>query len=54
MQLETKLFDLVVQVATASLDPNSVQDGYAFPTGSTYDFRDIEAEDEITIVPLEE
>jgi len=49
-----KLFDLAVQVATASLDPNSVQDGYAFLTGSTYDFRDIKAEDEITIVLLEE
>jgi hypothetical protein len=49
-----KLFDLAVQVATASLDPNSVHDGYTVLIGSTYDFRDIKAEDEITIVLLEE
>jgi hypothetical protein len=47
------LLDLVVQVATANLDPTSLQDGYAVLTGKTFDGQDIEGQDEITIVPAE-
>ncbi len=47
------LLDLVVQVATANLDPNSLQDGYAVLTGKTFDGQDIKGQDEITIVPPE-
>ncbi len=47
------LVDLVVQVATENLDPESFQDGYAILTGKTYDGVPIEGEDEITIVPPE-
>ncbi len=50
---EDGLMDLVVQVATANLDPNALQDGYAVLTGSTFEGQDIEGEDEITIVPAE-
>lgn len=45
------LIDLVVQVATANLDPESLQDGWAVLTGTTYDGQNIEGWDEITIVP---
>ena len=45
--------DLVVQVGTTNLDPDSFQDGYAILTGPTFDGQDIEGEDEITIVPPE-
>lgn len=48
------LTDLVVQVATANLDPNSLQDGWAVLTAETYDGEAIEGEDEITIVPAEQ
>lgn len=48
------LVDLVVQVATANLDPESFQDGYAVLTGKTYDGVAIEGADEITIVPPEQ
>ena len=48
------LLDLVVQVATENLDPNSFQDGYAMLSGSTYDGEDIEGKDEIRIVPSKE
>jgi hypothetical protein len=47
------LIDLVVQVATANLDPDSLQDGWAVLTGETHDGEAIEGEDEITIVPPE-
>ena len=47
------LTDLVVQVATANLEPNSLQDGWAVLTGETFDGETIEGEDEITIVPTE-
>jgi hypothetical protein len=47
------LLDLVVQVATANFDPDSLQDGYAILTGKTYDGQAIEGSDEITIVPAE-
>lgn len=47
------LIDLVVQVATANLDPSSLQDGFAILTGKTYDGENIEGEDEIIIVPPE-
>jgi parallel beta-helix repeat protein len=47
------LTDLVVQVATENLDPNSLQDGYAILSGSTYDGQAITGEDEIIIVPTE-
>lgn len=46
--------DLVVQVETANLDPNSFQDGYAVLTGTPYDGERIEGQEEITIVPPEE
>jgi len=45
------LVDLVVQVATENLNPDSFQNGYAVLTGSTYDGQEIEGSDEITIVP---
>jgi hypothetical protein len=48
------LTDLVVQVATANLDPDSIQDGLVVLSGSTYDGQAIEGEDEITIVPPEQ
>lgn len=47
------LVDLVVQVETENLNPDSFQDGYAILTGSTYDGQAIEGVDEIRIVPLE-
>ena len=47
------LVDLLVQVATANLDPSSLQDGWAVLTAETFDGRLIEGSDEITIVPLE-
>jgi hypothetical protein len=49
-----ELLDLVVQVATANLEPDSFQDGYAILTGKTYDGMSIEGQDEITIVPPEQ
>jgi hypothetical protein len=51
---EDGLFDLVVQVATANLDPDSFQDGFAILTAKTFDGQDIEGADEITIVPPEQ
>lgn len=48
------LLDLMVQVATEDLDPDSFQNGYAVLTGETYDGQPIEGWDEITIVPPEE
>ncbi|MFH1884703.1 MAG: leucine-rich repeat domain-containing protein [Planctomycetota bacterium] len=48
------LVDLLVQVSTENLDPDSFQDGYAILTGSTYDGQAIKGQDEITIVPPEE
>lgn len=48
------LVDLVVQVATANLDPDSFQDGYAILTAKTYDGQAIEGADEIIIVPPEQ
>jgi hypothetical protein len=47
------LVDLVVQIATENLDPDALQDGYAFVTGSTFDGQMFEGADEITIVPPE-
>jgi hypothetical protein len=47
------LVDLLLQVATQNLDPDSFQDGSAVLTGRTYDGVSIEGEDEITIVPLD-
>ena len=47
------LVDLVVQVGTANLDPNTLQDGWAVLTAKTYEGQDIEGWDEITIVPPE-
>jgi len=47
------LIDLVVQVATANLEPNFLQDGWAVLSAKTYDGQDIEGEDEIIIVPPE-
>jgi hypothetical protein len=47
------LLDLVVQVATANLDPESLQNGVVILSGSTYDGQAIEGEDQITIVPPE-
>jgi len=48
---EDGLLDLVLQVATQNLDPDTFQDGYAILTGETTDGQLIEGEDEITIVP---
>lgn len=48
------LVDLVVQVATENLEPDSFQDGDAVLTGSTYDGRVFEGTDEIRIVPIYE
>jgi hypothetical protein len=45
------LTDLVVQVETENLDPNTFQDGYAILTGKTDEGKQIEGRDEITIVP---
>lgn len=47
------LVDLVCQVATADLDPDSLQNGWAILTAKTYDGQSIEGQDEITIVPPE-
>jgi len=47
---EDRLIDLVLQVATENLDPESFQDGYAILTGATYDGQVIEGEDEITLI----
>jgi len=47
------LIDLVVQVATENLDPDSLQDGFAILSGKTFDGVPIEGKDEITIVPAE-
>jgi len=44
------LVDLVLQVATKNLDPESFQDGYAILTGATFGGRDIEGKDKITLV----
>ena len=49
-----ELVDLVLQVQTENLDPDSFQDGYAVLNGTTYDGQDIEGQDEITIVPPQE
>jgi len=51
---EDGLLDLVCQVATANLDPDSLQDGYAILTGNLleeFGGTAIEGWDEITIVP---
>jgi len=48
------LLDLVVQVETENLNPDSFQDGYAIVTGTTYDGQDIKGSDEIVIVPTKE
>lgn len=45
------LIDLVVQVTTLNLDPDTFQDGYAILTGETLDGRSFEGSDEINIVP---
>ena len=45
------LIDLLVQVETENLDPNSFQNGYAVLLGQTYDGVQIEGSDEIVIVP---
>lgn len=50
---EDGLIDLVIHIATANLDPDSFQDGWAVLTGSTYDGQEIIGEDEISIVPVE-
>jgi len=47
------LVDLVVQVATENLDPESLQDGFAILTGKMFDGLPIEGKDQITIVPPE-
>jgi len=47
------LVDLVVQVATANLEPESLQDGFATLTAKTYDGQTIEGTDEVIIVPPE-
>ncbi len=47
------LTDLLVQVKTENLDPESFQDGYAVLTGQTYEGVSIVGEDEIIIVPPE-
>jgi hypothetical protein len=48
------LLDLVVQVATANLDPTSFQDGHAILTGETITGLMVQGTDEITIVPQNE
>ncbi len=48
------LLDLIVQLETENLDPESFQDGYAVLTGQTYNGVPIEGQDEITIVSPEE
>ena len=47
------LMDLVVQVETENLDPDTFQDGYAILTGRTYGGLAFLGLDEITIVPPE-
>ena len=47
------LLDLVVQVETENLNPETFQYGFADLTGQTYDGVSIKGEDEIIIVPLE-
>ncbi|HUU96658.1 MAG TPA: choice-of-anchor Q domain-containing protein, partial [Phycisphaerae bacterium] len=47
------LVDLVVQVETENLDPDTFQDGYAILTGRTYGGLAFLGLDEITIVPPE-
>jgi len=47
------LLDLVVQVATENLNPDSFQDGYAVLTGITNDGENIIGKDEVRIVPVE-
>jgi hypothetical protein len=43
--------DLIVHIATANLDPDALQEGYAVLTGETYDGQGIIGWDYITIVP---
>ncbi len=50
---EDGLIDLVVQVETENLDPDSFQDGLVFLTGQTWDGLQIEGCDEVIIVPPE-
>ncbi|MFC1712144.1 right-handed parallel beta-helix repeat-containing protein [Candidatus Poribacteria bacterium] len=45
------LVDLVVQVTTENLDPDTFQDGYAILTGQTFVGQAIQGSDEISIVP---
>jgi len=47
------LLDLYVQVETENLNPDELQDGYAYLTGETYDGVKVLGCDEITIVPPE-
>jgi parallel beta-helix repeat protein len=47
------LVDLINHVATENLDPDSLQDGYAVLTGTTFGGEEITGTDEITIVPPE-
>ncbi|MHC4617311.1 MAG: right-handed parallel beta-helix repeat-containing protein [Planctomycetota bacterium] len=47
------LVDLVNHVATENLDPDSLQDGYAVLTATTFGGQEITGKDEITIVPPE-
>ena len=47
------LVDLVCQVETENLDPESFQGGYVILTGESFDGEPIEGADEITIVPEE-
>ena len=46
--------DLVVHVATANFDPETIQEGEAVLTGLTFDGQAIEGWDYVTIVPTEE
>jgi len=47
------LLDLYLQVETENLNPDELQDGYAYLTGETYDGVKVVGCDEITIVPPE-
>ena len=47
---EDRLVDLVLQVATENLDPESFQDGYAILTGATFGGQVIEGKDEISLI----
>ena len=47
------LMDLVVNVETENLNPDELQDGYAWLTGETYDGVPVVGCDEITIIPVE-